>query len=130
MLDNPPRTRQSPSGPGRHSLGPGRHPPGPGRHPPGPDRDPCPPPLQPGRHPPGTRQAAPLGPGRYPPPPPPPRAEHTVRYGQRAGGMHPTGMQSCLLDQIWENIDSRQAAGGQCKVQDCYAWRIVINDRL
>ena len=28
-------------------------------------------------------------------PPPPPRAEHIGRYGQRAGGMHPTGMQSC-----------------------------------
>ena len=26
---------------------------------------------------------------------PPPRAEHTGRYGQRAAGMHPTGMQSC-----------------------------------
>ena len=26
--------------------------------------------------------------------PPPPGAEHAGRYGQRAGGMHPTGMQS------------------------------------
>ena len=49
---------------------------------------------------------------RYPPPeqtpprsryPPPPRgpdtplAEHAGRYGQRAGGMHPTGMQSCFF---------------------------------
>ena len=33
----------------------------------------------------------PPGPGRHPPP----RAEHTWRYGQRAGGMHPTGIQSC-----------------------------------
>ena len=28
---------------------------------------------------------------------PPPGAEHAGRYGQRAGGTHPTGMQSCLL---------------------------------
>ena len=34
-------------------------------------------------HPPG-------GPGT-----PPPRAEHSGRYGQRARGTHPTGMQSC-----------------------------------
>ena len=27
----------------------------------------------------------------------PPRAEHAGRYGQRAGGTHPTGMQSCYL---------------------------------
>ena len=26
----------------------------------------------------------------------PPCAEHAGRYGQRAGGTHPTGMQSCL----------------------------------
>ena len=35
-------------------------------------------------------------------PPPdqaPPSAVHAGRYGQQAGGMHPTGMQSCL-DQI------------------------------
>ena len=41
-----------------------------------------------GRHPPGA--------GSRPPPlgtdPP---GQHAVRYGQRAGGMHPTGMQSC-----------------------------------
>ena len=47
-------------------------------------------PLPPG---PGT----PLGPGtpsgtRYTPP-----AEHAGRYGQRAGGTHPTGMQSCSV---------------------------------
>ena len=30
------------------------------------------------------------GPGRHPP------AEHTGRYSQRAGGMHPTGIQSCF----------------------------------
>ena len=41
-----------------------------------------PPPPRTRQAPPGTRQT------------PPPRAEHTGRYGQRAGGMHPTGMQS------------------------------------
>ena len=34
---------------------------------------------------------------RYTPPEQtPPGAEHAGRYGQRAGGTHPTGMQSCL----------------------------------
>ena len=27
----------------------------------------------------------------------PPGADHAGRYGQRAGGTHPTGMQSCLF---------------------------------
>ena len=27
----------------------------------------------------------------------PPSADHGARYGQRAGGTHPTGMQSCAL---------------------------------
>ena len=64
-------TRQVHHPPGTRQAPPRtRHyPPGPGRHPPGP-----------GRHPPG--------PSRHPPP------EHTGRYGQQAGGMHPTGMQS------------------------------------
>ena len=61
-------------------------PPGPGTHPPGPD----------------TPQT------RHPPEPgtPPPGAEHTGRYSQRAGGMHPTGMQSCIITAyiriLWE----------------------------
>ena len=35
---------------------------------------------------------------RHPPPSEqvPPYAVHAVRYGQQAGGMHPTGMQSCI----------------------------------
>ena len=40
---------------------------------------------------------------RHPPgpdTPPPPRAEHTGRYGQQAGGMHPTGMQSCFYTRM------------------------------
>ena len=36
-------------------------------------------------------QTTPLGAGT------PPGAEHAGRYGQRAGGTHPTGMQSCFL---------------------------------
>ena len=43
-----------------------------------------PPPPQ-SRHPPGSRH------------PPPPGAEHAGRYGQRAGGTHPNGMQSFLM---------------------------------
>ena len=62
--------------------------PRPGRHPH----------LGPGRHTPLTRQATPRI--RHAPPSDqagsPPRAEHTGRYGQRACGMHPTGMQFCL----------------------------------
>ena len=34
------------------------------------------------------------------PPRPPPSAEHAGRYGQRAGGTHPTGMQSCYVFQM------------------------------
>ena len=56
-------------------------------------------------HPPGRyspRQVHPPPPGRYTPqqvqPPagtPPPGAVHAGRYGQQAGGTHPTGMHSC-----------------------------------
>ena len=34
---------------------------------------------------------------RHPPEQTPPPGEHAVRYGQRTGGTHPTGMQSCLM---------------------------------
>ena len=52
-------------------------------------------------HPPGTRsppldQVPPSGPGT------PPRAEHAGRYNQCAGGLHPTGMQSCLHLQSFQ----------------------------
>ena len=33
----------------------------------------------------------------------PPTTEHAGRYGQRAGGTHPTGMQSCLILLIFLN---------------------------
>ena len=93
---HPPRTRKVP--PWTMQVPPGTrqvHPPGPGRYtPPGPGRyNPLGPgrstPPEPGRYsPPPLDQAGtpPPGPGRYTPPP---------RYGQRTGGMHPTGMQSC-----------------------------------
>ena len=68
-----------------------RHPP-PSRHPPGAD-------TPQSRHPPqaDTPPRADTPWSRHPPPrsrhlPP---GEHAVRYGQRAGGTHPTGMQSC-----------------------------------
>ena len=53
----------------------------------------------PGRQPPG--QTPPLGqtPTWADTPPwqtPPPCAAHAGRYGQQAGGTHPTGMQSCF----------------------------------
>ena len=59
----------------------------------------CPSPRN--RHPPPLRpENSPWS--RHPPPPPgadtpPSRAVHAGRYGQQAGGMHPTGMQSCLF---------------------------------
>ena len=48
----------------------------------------------------GSTQTLPL-PGAGTPPPPPrsrhsPGAVHAGRYGQEAGGTHPTGMHSCL----------------------------------
>ena len=71
-----PWTRPTPPyGPG---AGPGTPPP-PEQTPPGPG---TPPPLEQTSPRPGT---------------PPPEAEHAGRYGQRAGGPHPTGMQSCLF---------------------------------
>ena len=48
------------------------------------------PPLPPEQEPPGSRHPPP-GPGTVP------GAEHAGRYGQRAGGTHPTGMQSCSV---------------------------------
>ena len=58
-------------------------------------------------HPPRTRYTHPLGPGTPPqdqlhiPPPrpatPPLAAVHAGRYGQQAGGTHPTGMHSCFV---------------------------------
>ena len=65
-----------------------------GRYPPGPGTPPgtryTPPPDQ--VHPPRTRYP----PGRYTPS----EAVHAGRYGQQAGGTHPTGMQSCICYQI------------------------------
>ena len=69
---------------GYHPQGPGT-PLGPGTHP---EQTPHPGPGTPQtRHPP-CDQASPGG--RHPP-----STLHAGRYGQEAGGMHPTGMQSC-----------------------------------
>ena len=89
----PPGTRYTSLGPGtspgtRYTpLGPGTPPPRPGT-------------------PPRTRYTPPRT--RYPlgPATPPPGAKHAGRYGQRAGGTHPTGMQSCFivvfLNILWQ----------------------------
>ena len=55
-----------------------------------------------GRHPPGAT-------GRHPPHPwnqrqTPPPAVHAGRYGQQAGGKHPTKMQSCYMTRSHFNI--------------------------
>ena len=77
----------------------GYHPPGPCTHPLGP----CTPPDHAPRdhaHPPGTMHTpGPCTPWDHAPPwnhAPPPGAQHAGKYGQRAGGTHPTGMQSYL----------------------------------
>ena len=88
-----------------HPPPPSRHPPDQvhprSRHPPGPGtpRADTPPRLgtPPKQTPPGTRYTPQT---KYTPPElstPPPPGEHAVRYGQRAGGTQPTGMQSCIL---------------------------------
>ena len=43
------------------------------------------------------RDQVPPRPGTPPGPDTPPRAVHAGRYGQQAGGTHPTGMHSCCL---------------------------------
>ena len=56
-------------------------------------------PLGPGRHPPGadTPQEQTPPPGADTPPEQTPPAVHAGRYGQQAGGTHPTGMHSCVF---------------------------------
>ena len=96
----PPPTRYTPPGPG---TPPGtRYTPQDQVHPPGPGTSPGPgtPPWD-QVHPPRTRYpppgpGTPLGPGTPPNQVHPPDAEHAGRYGQWAGGTHPTGMQSCI----------------------------------
>ena len=60
------------------------------------------------RQPPPPDQASPLGPGtppdQAPPRTRPPGTEHAGRYSQRAGGTHPTGMQSCSVNFFPETI--------------------------
>ena len=60
-----------------------------------------PPPGTRGRHPPGedTPQGHTTPPGQRHSAPPP-GTVYAGRYGQQAGGTHPTGMQSCLLMKL------------------------------
>ena len=80
------------------------------------------------RHPPNK---APPRPGTWPeqtPPRPgtPPSTEHAGRYGQRAGGTHPTGMQSCLFTCVYSYVGQKrhsvhaghQENGGCCTRDD------------
>ena len=56
---------------------------------------------------------------RHPTPPdqaPPPGAEHAGRYGQRAGGTHPTGVQSCSGDFFYRE------ACGKILMKESYRW--------
>ena len=87
-----------------------RHPP-PSRHPP--RSRPPPVGIPQSRHPQDQApplEQTPMG-SRQPPPGPgtpweqtPPGAEHARRYGQRAGGTHPTGMQSCLFNFFADDL--------------------------
>ena len=74
-----------------------------GRYPSGPGTPPCRtrytprPGTPPGQVSPGTKYP-PQPPGtRYTPLQVPPQAVHAGRYGQQAGGTHPTGMHSCSI---------------------------------
>ena len=64
--------------------------------------------------PPGTRH--PPGPGT------PPSAVHAGRYGQQAGGTHPTGMQSCLLKWCSRSIWEVSVRGFKMEVFIIWAW--------
>ena len=92
-----------------HPLGPGEPPSLQTRYTPRPGTPPrtrYTPPDQPGTH--QTRYTPP-GPGTPPDQVHPPSAEHAGRYGQRAGGTHPTGMQSCwrYVYQLNRNLASK-----------------------
>ena len=99
--------------------------------------------VQPSR--PGTTpmdQVHPLGPGKPPGPGtlpqtrytprdqvPPPDAEHAGRYGQHAGGTHPTGMKSCFLIYshhqvfVFTHVVLFFSNGQQCTSQSCPLYR-------
>ena len=49
---------------------------------------------------------------RHPPPrPDTPGATHAGRYGQQVGGVHPTGMQSCIILYFCCSISCMQNRG-------------------
>ena len=80
-------------------------------------------PHPPSRHPPQTRH--PPRPGTLPRPgtpleQAPPGAEHARRYGQRAGGTHPTGMQSCSCERL--SLESVEPISGWFYFNSCTIW--------
>ena len=49
----------------------------------------------------------------------PPSTEHAGRYGQRAGGTHPTGMQSCFKIQenkFWSRLTQSVNVSGNTEL--------------
>ena len=85
--EHTPGTRHTPLGPDTHPPGPGTHPPGTRHTPPGNRYTPWD-----QVHPPGADTPRPDMPREQVHPP---GAKCARRYGQRAGGPHPTGMHSC-----------------------------------
>ena len=60
------------------------------------------------RHPPGVDcPPGPDSPGADPPEQTPLGAVHAGRYGQQAGGTHPTGMHTCFALEILKTPDNR-----------------------
>ena len=112
---------------GSASVHAGITPPG-TRHPPHPGADT---PLPPGadipsgtRHPHPPREQTPPK-TRHPPERTPP-ALHAGRYGQQAGGMHPAGMQSCLIksssNSTFENISRVKVKSILIRAPFCYRY--------
>ena len=52
-------------------------------------------------------------------------AEHARRYGQRAGGTHPTGMQSCLVIFSENRMKIQKTGPGVSKILLCRSATII-----
>ena len=74
-------------------------------------------------HPPGSRPSmarqSPLARQTHPGKADPPCAVHAGRYGQQAGGMHPTGMQSCFClpsvqKIVWKWLETHMKGSPPC----------------
>ena len=57
----------------------------------------------------------------------PPTAEHAGRYGQRTGGTHPTGMQSCFVLNSLESLSQNPAS---CEFCLCYGCMLKLRYQL